>query len=302
MILQFKTWLIERATAGDSDPKSQAHVFDFDDTLGITNNANGVMLYLNGQSAHKTKEQISDWLRGMGLGSQDLINGPNGKNIDFIKSRGGFVAYVSSSGLAKIQNNYPRSSQFVTGYGEPSGSGEEILIDFTPSSYVDQNTTKPINQTIRRMKQVNSLGSDTMVMTARKSDGQGTSIDGKRVKPTNSKDIESFLRKHGAAPTQGVEGVSGQNKGQAIEKNFFKGSHTPEELHFYDDLEKNTKEVERQIGGKTPAELHLYGPGEFDKGHASAFDPVKSYSPDYLSNPVTPKNKSSNYTQKNKYV
>lgn len=277
--LFFKNWLIENEIPGDSDPGKQAHVFDFDDTLGVTSNANGVMVYLNGQSAHKTEEQVKDWFKKMGINNQDVISGPNGKTIEFIKSRNGFVVYVSSAGLAKIQSKYPSSSQFATGSGEPSGNGEEILIDFTPSSYVDQNTTKPIDQTIRKMKQANSQGSDTMVMTARKSDGQGTSIDGKRVTPTNSKDIYDFLRKHGAAPTQGVEGVAdqpGQNKGHAIEKKFFTKQNSPKELHFYDDLEKNTREVESQVRRKKLANLHLYGPGEFDKGHVSAFDPVKS--------------------------
>ena len=47
---------------GDADPKKQAHIFDFDDTLGETDNANGVMLYVDGKPAHKTAEEAQAWL------------------------------------------------------------------------------------------------------------------------------------------------------------------------------------------------------------------------------------------------
>jgi hypothetical protein len=173
-MFSFKKWLNiqEDTVPGNSPPSKQVHVFDFDDTLGVTDNANGVMLYANGQAAHTSKGQVVDWLKSMGLHDQDLLKGPKGSSIEFVPSRKGFVAYISSGGLAAIQRNYPRSAQFVTGISEPSGKGEEVIIDFTPSSNVNKNTTKPIDQTIQKMKQVNASGGDTMVLTARKSSGE----------------------------------------------------------------------------------------------------------------------------------
>ena len=47
----------------------------------------------------------------------------------------------------------------------------------------------------------------------------------------------------------------------------------PEEIHFYDDLPKNINNVARTLGGKIPADLYLYGPGEFAKGQANADRP-----------------------------
>jgi hypothetical protein len=277
---EFLKIVAEDAIPGNAPPQKQVHVFDFDETLGVTDNANGVMLYANGNAAHTTKDQALQWLKSMGLGNQDLLKGPSGQPIEYVPARKGFVVYISSAGLAAIQRNYPRSQQFVTGFSEPAGKGEEVLIDFTPSSNVNKTTTKPIAQTIQKLKQANAAGADTMVLTARKSSGDGVAIDGKTVTPTNKQDMEEFLGSQGAAPTQGVEGVSGQNKGLAIAKKFISGKNpnqAPEEIHFYDDLAKNTQEVEDAIGGKVPAELHIYGPGEFEKGHANAFKPSKSH-------------------------
>ena len=46
--------------------------------------------------------------------------------------------------------------------------------------------------------------------------------------------------------------------------------------HFYDDLKKNTDEVENAIAEKEPSELHVYGPGEFDLGEADPEIPTRS--------------------------
>ena len=50
----------------------------------------------------------------------------------------------------------------------------------------------------------------------------------------------------------------------------------PDEVHFYDDLSKNTEEVDAAVSGKVPAETFIYGPGEFAHGEASADSPSKA--------------------------
>lgn len=280
-IMNFKEWLKiqEYLLSGNSDPKKQVHIFDFDDTLGVTYNANGIMLYKDGKPAHTSEKDVSNWLQSIGINNNYMLKGPNGSPIENVPSRNGFVAYVSSSGLAAIQKQYPSTSQFVTGVSEPNGQGDELLIDFTPSSNVDSKSTVPIEKTINKLKQANSKGSKTMVLTARKAGAgqEGTSIDGKKVTPTNKQDILDFLQSKGTVPNQGVEGVSGQNKGNAIVNKFVNSNEPPEEIHFYDDLKKNTDEVEAAIANKYEPELYVYGPGHFDKGEIDAFKATKSY-------------------------
>jgi len=264
---------------GDAPPEKQAHIFDFDDTLGETDNPNGVMLYLDGYPAHKTAEEAQAWLTSKGLSGKDLLKGPSGQAIEKPEGKDGFAAYISSAGLAKLQTTYPREQTSVTP-NEPKGEGEMVYIDFTPSSYVNPNTTKPIDSTINKLKQANSQGSDTMVITARASNKSEPGIDfsGKTRVPSNAEDMETFLAAQGASPTQGVLGVKGQNKGDQIVKKFFSGKppeQQPDEIHFYDDLSKNTKEVDAALSGKVPAETFIYGPGEFAHGGADPSNPNK---------------------------
>jgi hypothetical protein len=230
------------------------------------------MPYIDGQPALKSEEDAKRWLQQTGL-SGDLLAPKDGPAIKEIPERGGFAVYLSSSGLAKIQSKLPKDKQKVTGYSEPSEEGESLLIDFTPSSFVSQKTTKPIGQTIDKLKKANSIGAKTAVMTARKGEGEGVDFSGQKVANTNTTDIDNFLSSKGAKPNAGVMGVSGQNKGDAIRKKF--GQMNPEEIHFYDDLSKNTTEVDTALQADKDTESFIYGPGEFAHGGADANKPNK---------------------------
>lgn len=258
----------------DVPPEKQVHVFDFDDTLGVTTNANGIMLYSEGEPAHRSEQEVQEWLRSMGIGSKDILE----PGIVPISERGGFAAYISSAALAKIQRTYSKDNQFVTGVSEPPAEGEHVLIDFTPSSNTSVDTTSPIKSTIDKLRQADAQGSDTIVITARKATGKGTDFHGNTIDATNAEDMEQFLAAQGAVPSQGVMGVTGQNKGTVIVNKFMKGNDPPSEIHFYDDLKKNTDEVEAAVAEKTPAELFIYGPGEFAHGEADPRRPNKAFS------------------------
>lgn len=258
---------------GDAPGNKQVHLFDFDDTLGVTTNANAIMLYQDGAPVHKTEKDAREWMRSKGLSDSDLLD----PGIVAIPERdNAYAIYVSSSGLAKVQSKYDKSDQKVTGYSEPD-KGEQILIDFTPSSNTDVETTKPIDQTIEKLKAANSAGAKTAVVTARTAKGDVEDIHGKKISATNAKDMEEFLSKQGATPTDGVFGVSGGDKGGKIKQHFVDVADPPEEVHFYDDLSKNTKDVESALAGKIPAELFVYGPGEFAHGQADANNPKDSF-------------------------
>jgi len=260
---------------GDSPGEKQVHLFDFDDTLGETTNANAIMLYQDGEPVHKSEKDARDWMKKMGLSDKDLLD----PGIVSISERdGGYAIYVTSSGLAKVQSKYNKADQKVTGFSEPD-KGEQILIDFTPSSNTDTETTKPIDQTIDKLKAANSVGAKTAVVTARSAKGSGTDIHGNKVDATNEKDMTAFLAKQGATPTDGVFGVSGGDKGGKIKSHFVDVSDPPEEIHFYDDLSKNTSDVKSAIASQTPAELFIYGPGEFAHGEADAKSPSEAFPP-----------------------
>jgi hypothetical protein len=269
--------VIRQLIREEAEATKQVHVFDFDDTLGLTSNANAVMLYKDGKPVHKSAAEVKAWLKGYGVSDKDLLE----PGIVPIKEReGAYAAYLTSSGLAKVQKNFPSDRQGVTtGFADKvEQEGETILIDFTPSSSTDVETTKPIKSTIGKLKKMNAQGAETAVVTARKATGTGTDIHGNPVEATNDKDMKAFLSKYGAEPNAGVYGVTGQNKGTAIINKFVKGKEPPpEEIHFYDDLKKNTDEVEAAIAGKVPVELDVYGPGEFEHGEADPNKPTKKF-------------------------
>lgn len=256
---------------GDAPAKDQVHLFDFDDTLGITTNANGVMPFMNGKPAISDENQARQWMKQYGLTDADLLS----PKFEKVPERGnGIVIYLTSAGLAKMQSVVPKAKQFATGFGEPPAEGDAVLIDFSPSSNTNVKTTKPIPSTINKLKQANAAGAKTAVVTARTAGGEVTDIHGKKLNATNAQDMEKFLSAQGAKPNAGVFGVTGGNKGDKIIKTFVNGAGTPpKEVHFYDDLSKNTSDVENAFKTeKTPAELFVYGPGEFAHGQA---DPNK---------------------------
>jgi len=259
----------------DAPPEKQVHIFDFDDTLGVTSNPNGIMLYRDGQPVWQNPDDVKDWLSKTGIPDSDILE----PGITPVRTRNGYAVYLNSDGLTKVQARIPRSNQGAAYQDTESNAykpGEALLIDFSPSGGTDPENTKPIEPTIDKLKKVNSQGSQSIVMTARKAGGHLQDFDGNPIPATNDKDMYNFLSKHGAAPTLGVIGLVGGNKGTEIVNDFLKGD-PPEEVHFYDDSPRNTEEVEAEIAEKYPSELFIYGPGNFDHGKSSPNMPKKSF-------------------------
>jgi len=282
--------------------QNQLHVFDFDDTLGVTKNANGVMLYNHGVPAHKTPEDVLDWLSRYGLSKSDLIPGPDGQAIQFFDNLDGYAAYVDSTKLAVLTGSVDfkgETKRYPTGYGIPPANIDQALyIDFTPSGNIDLKDTTAIVNVIKKLTDMEEKGADTMVLTARAGEGVGVNFKGEEVPITNKKDIEEFLKKHDPNPSTkavdlvvGLGGEADRNKGNYIyksidaAKDFPKEIKTkikrlgewPDEIHFYDDADQNTTAVSGALGEKVPSEVYIYGPGEFAKGHASPDNPTKSF-------------------------
>jgi hypothetical protein len=253
-------------------------VFDFDDTLGVSLQPAGVMLFRNGQPAWQSLDDAKAWISQNGISSADVID-PGIIKIDRLN---GYAVYLTSAGLAKAQSKIPKNKQgvvFQDTESQATNADEGLLIDFSFSASTNPDAVTPIDQTVDKMKAANAQGSDTIVMTARASNGSLKNFEGEDVPVTNREDITKFLQHYGASPSLGVMGVVGKSKGEKINDLFFKiGEQPPEEMHFYDDANFNTIDVGNKVGGKVPAEVFIYGPGHFDKGEASASKPAESYS------------------------
>jgi hypothetical protein len=259
---------------GDAPPEKKLIVMDFDDTLAVSKNANGIALFKDGKPAHHNQQEVSTWLKHLGLSKDDLLKGPNGKSIEETPNTKIWTAYITSGALAKAKTNKDLTNKHITGSGEVPEKGETLVIDFTPSSFIGR--AKPIDPVISKLKQAEAEGAETVVMTARKGEGEGTSMDGKTVHHSNIKDVKAYLKSKGASPDE-VLGVSGKNKGEKIKDEFFDGKDDPEEVHFYDDDEDNIDSVKHALAGKVDAELFTYGPGKFDKKEADPNKPTSKY-------------------------
>jgi hypothetical protein len=124
---------------------------------------------------------------------------------------------------------------------------------------------------------LNDEGARTAVVTARRGEGEGTSMDGKKIYATNKTDVDAYLKAHGAEPDE-IIGVTGSNKGAKIKDEFFdKSNNPPKEVHFYDDDKLNIDNVKDTLAGKVDAELFLYGPGNFANKEADPNKPSQSF-------------------------
>jgi hypothetical protein len=255
----------------------KAYIFDFDDTLGVTNNPNGVTLFRDKQPAFKTSKDLQNWLISKGIKNKDYLRGPKGFALEKPEGRDYYVAYLTSGALARLQSQYQNQTLSPN---VPQVEGDALYMDFTPSRYVDQKTTAPINNVINTLKTAKQSGADTMVVTARRTKGNLTDFSGKSLPPTNSRDMYNFLKSRGAQPSnkvgKPVQGVAGENKGDFIIKKFLDvpPEKRPEEIHFYDDMAKNNTQVINAFKDhKEPADLYVYGPGEFAKKEADPNHP-----------------------------
>lgn len=261
---------------GDSVGPEQVHIFDFDDTLGVSLNPAGIMLMRNGKPAWQNPQDVGLWMSKNGILGSDVMQ----PGIVKINRLDGYAVYLTSKGLSKAQTRFPSSKRGVVFQEtEPNAmnADEGLLIDFSPAAQVEINSTEAIGQTIQKMGNANSKGAETMVMTARKPVGDILNFEGEKVPVTNVQDITDFLSSQGTAPTLGVVGVTGQNKGHKIKNFFFNNDDPPEEIHFYDDAPINTDDVENELAEKVPAEVFIYGPGHFDRGEVNANKPTKSF-------------------------
>ena len=292
--------------------KKELHVFDFDDTIAVTPNANGVVPMRNGKPIFNNPDDKQKFAKFMKdfykLTDADFapmpeLDAPDG--IRWNPGLGSWTAYLTSFPLGKVQAKH--GEQYFwgkTSYGKPQPkndpsmpSGDEGLdknaislqtlesdptlqvgIDFSPSNATSQDVEE-IPQTIDRIKWANAGGAQTHIMTARGGEGQMFNFDGGTVDVTNAEDMEQYVKTRGATPNLGTQGVWGGNKGKKIRDliNTLPEDEKPDEIHFYDDQVKNINRVRAEFADDDTNDLFLYGPGHFHGNEVSAEVPTEEH-------------------------
>ena len=277
---------------GDAPPNKQLHVFDFDDTIGVTQDANGLMVYKDGVPL-KTPQEMDQWLTSKGIGGNYMLKGPKGSSIEQPDGVEGVAAYINSAGLAKAREGLGKDQIKVSPAkptpGDPKSAGEVMVADYSPSATA--KAAVPIESTLDKIKSL-PAGATSQIITARTGESKVASaaaegqdrtpkdFSGKAHPPSVEADLKAFMDQQGAKLTNGVKGLGGGDKGEAIKKLYFDGKppeQQPDEVHFYDDDSKNISDVQNALAGKVPAEVFLYGPGEFAHGAANPENPSKEF-------------------------
>ena len=257
----FQDFLLEKKT-------EKVFVFDFDDTLGVTENPTGILHLIDGEPI----EDIENFLLDYGVPKKEIMyTAPSKKYI------GGEIAYITSHGY-KLYGNHAKklrdAGKLTIHYGgedQPLFKGSESIIDFSPSSNIDLHSTKPIKSIIDVMKDAENNGHEIGVITARKGKTPMKSIDGDLVSTTNAKDIVRFLHKYGikTITLDDVYGAADFNtnipitKATIIVQNFI-DKYNANQVNFYDDDPKNTNAVD-SLCGKVDATIQTYN-DDFAKG------------------------------------
>lgn len=220
-------------------------VFDFDDTLGVTDNPVGILHMIDGEASSDIESILT---KDYNVPKDEILYIALSK-----KYIGGEIAYISSHGYklygnaAKKLRDEGKLKMYYGGESRPLLKGTEDLIDFSTSSYVNPTSTKPINQVIDVMKNAEKNGHEIGVITARKGKLPMKSIDGDIVRTTNVKDMVNFLHKRGVK-TITIDDVYGAadfgndipvTKATLIVNAFIK-KYNANTVNFYDDDRKNT--------------------------------------------------------------
>ena len=274
-----RNMLQEDNIPGNAPPEKQLHVFDFDDTLGVTQDANGVMLYTDGTPAWKSADDAKKWATENDIDKEDWLKGPGGQTFEKPDGVDGFAVYLSSGALPLVKTVVNNKLMFAPNKPSEKDKGDIAVFDFSPSA--SAKNAKPIKASLNKVKKLDDKGAKTAIVTARSAENvakDSTDFSGKKHPVTVQKDLKNFTDKQGASMNTGVYGTQGSNKGEFI-KNELMPKTDPEEIHFYDDDPANIDKVANALGGKVDAEVYLYGPGKFQTAPENSKNPKKAFLP-----------------------
>jgi hypothetical protein len=286
-----------------AEPKKSKdlHVFDFDDTLGVTTSPtlvaaveyNGgdpedpdsyipikdlksrVGSIVKGLKTPKQADVDSPGLSGDEVRSNDELDDSQAIVLDTEQYRDWKEKYIPSGDHVRLVIN-PNIGKDIRRAGQKmfqqGKTGEIHVADFSPSSTIG-TSVMPIKQMLSVLAQAESSGDDTAVVTARKGKTDLDALGGGKIPATNASDIEDFVSKeagvapdvvYGAADFSPTDPASGK-RDLIIQ---LASDEDIENIHFYDDDPENAKRVAQmctdapELAGK---ELDIYN-YEFAKG------------------------------------
>ena len=255
--------------------QKELHVFDFDDTLGVTKSATlHVAFDYNGGDVNDPASYapVEDLKNRIGTGSKTATefgittDGVTGDKLttgpDYLQ--GGQVVALNTDQYKHWKANYMGKfkdpskpvvypdgdveAQVKKAASKMNGKPAEIhAIDFTPSSHLGD--VEPIDATLKKLSKEDSEGDITAVVTARKGQTDMGTFGGKKVPAENVEDIKDFLGDEIGMHPDYVFGAAdfgnkvADNKREII-KNIVGGqSDKISDIFFYDDDKKNTDAV-----------------------------------------------------------
>jgi hypothetical protein len=198
--------------------------FDFDDTLAETNSLIGVRF---DNDDHDFEKFLFD------------------NNIQFVEFDSGFW-WLDSANYALAED-------------APLPEDASMEADYAQTMHIDMSTLKVISPMLAKMSEsLQEPGTLTLVITARAGNASTFSPSlGREVKARNRQQIMSFLDDQGLSiPASNLHtvGDGGGDTAQAKAKvlSSYLTQYSPEELIFYDDSDRNVRQVAQLCKGNSP--------------------------------------------------
>jgi hypothetical protein len=278
------------------------HVFDFDDTLGVTTSPTLIAaVQYNGGDPNdissytpikdlksrvsakvkgpKTPDQTdvnSPGLSGNVVRSNDELDDAEAVVLDTEQYRDWKEKYIPSGEHVRLVIN-PNIGADIRKAGEDmfkaGKTGEIHVADFSPSSTIGTNV-RPINQMLDLLSKANAAGDETAVVTARKGETDLDAIGGGKIPATNASDISDFVAKETGVEPDIVLGAADFNPSDpaSAKRDLIMQLHGKDvdNIHFYDDDPENARRVAQicqadGAEGMEGTELDIYN-YEFAKG------------------------------------
>lgn len=280
--------------------KRDLHVFDFDDTLGVTDSPTLVAaVEYNGGDPNDPESYVpvkdlgdrvgakvkgiklpknSDFqfsgLSGNEVRSNNKLDDAQAIVLDTEQYRDWKEKYIPSGDHERLVVAPDIDAQIKSAgkrMSDMGATGEIHVADFSPSSTIGTNV-QPIDSMLDVFAAAESEGDATAVVTARKGETDLDSLGGGKIPATNASDIQDFLASeigsnadivYGAADFNPTDPATG--KKDLIQRLAVKDDI--DNVHFYDDDPENAKRVEQLCNDPELAgtEIDIYN-YEYAKG------------------------------------
>tara|TARA_R110000824_G_scaffold60050_6_gene160863 strand:+ start:1835 stop:2983 length:1149 start_codon:yes stop_codon:yes gene_type:complete len=292
--------LEEQTGPGKSGGKKDLHVFDFDDTLGVTSSPTLVAaVEYNGGDPNDPSSYIpiknlkhrigsvvkglrtptqadihSPGLAGDTVSSNDELDNTDAIVLDTEQYRDWKEKYIPSGNHIRIVIS-PNIDSDIKAAGKNMFkrgiTGEIHVADFSPSSTIGDNV-KPISPMLDLLSKVASKGDTTAVVTSRKGKTDLDALGGGKIPATNASDISRFVAGETGVTPDIVIGAADHNPTDpaSAKRDLITKLHNDQidNVYFYDDDPENARKVAQICQGAegmegTELEIFNY---EFSKG------------------------------------